>query len=272
MRDDPEEATLEAMARLLREEAASEDARLDQLAQGTLDAATRASLEADAAHDPGLAADMELHLPLSEPVQAQLRSIARAGLNQPEELDEEVGSAPAVKAKVKPWWRRRRSLWAFAPSLALAASLAAVLIAPQLSPPPPPLPTYAFLAQAGDATKRGPDDVPDKVDRRTVREDSEVSLVMRSSDVVEATGVRAVLFVLDADGAHQLPIEPTERNGAFLFRGDAAELTGGRRGALDLVMRVEREGLNLSPPPDAAPRSGQGWFSQGVSLDVTARP
>lgn len=258
------------MARLLREEATSQDPRLDQLAEGTLDETSRASLEADAAADPALAVDVELHQPLPELVRARLRSIARAGLTQPETAADEPESVPSI-ASARAGTKRRR--WASAAGLALAAGLAAVVVGPQLfAPPPRPLPTYAFVVQAGDATTRGPGEAFEKPDRRTVREDSEVSLVMRSSSGLEADDIRAVLFVLGSDGAHEVSLAPRRRNGAFLFRGQAALLTGGRRGALELVMRVEREGLTLAPPSDAAPHSGEGWFSQGVSLEVKARP
>lgn len=259
------------MGRLLQSEEQTPDPRLERLAHGTLEDDARAALEVEAENDAELARDVALHKPLSDALQDRLLSIAEDGLAGPSGAG--VAEAPVVervppKRATPPKVSRR---WAYGAGLALAAGLSLVVISPEIfRAPPAPLPAYTFSARAGDAALRGETPAPEAA-RRMLREDSEVSLIMRA-DGETRDEIRARLFALDASGAHEVALTPVRRNAAFLFRGTAEALSGGRRGHVDLVMRVERPGLRLAPPTDAAPRSGPGWTSTGVHLEILARP
>lgn len=274
MSETPEEAMLKAMGRGLHEEERALDARLERLADGSLEGSARAALEADAARDPDLAGDVELHRPLSDTLHARLLSIAQDGLARADGPSAKSPEGVELDRPAPPPAPKAVRRWTYGAGLALAAGLALFVLSPDLfRAPPTPLPPFTFSAKARDAKLRGDAPAPAAdAERRPLREDSEVSLVMRSDAAAMDGEIRARLFALDAMGAHEIALEPTQRNAAFLFRGTAAALSGGRRGPVDLVMRVERAGLSLAPPPDTTSRTGPGWMSTGVRLEIRPRP
>ena len=239
-----EEDVLAAMADLIRAESANPDPRLERLARDELTEAETAQLYEDAARDPELARQVQLHAPMPDRVKERLYEVAAAGLRP---------------RRPRRWW------WTGAGSLALAAAAASFFL---MMASPASLPEYVFKAQGQDVMFRGA--AGEAGASRTLRADSKLALILRPK--VKVDDVQGRLFVMANGVIRASSVVPEHSpDGAFRWRGTAEELTGLPAGEATLVAVVARPGsLPLSRELAAKSNRGPGW--QAAAVHVLIRP
>lgn len=240
-----DEDALKAMGRMLQTDDIHEE-MLRRLSEGRLSVEDHDALISASADDPALADAVVLHEPLSATVQEKLRITATMGLK--------------AKAEVTPL--RRPQAWLAVASVALAASLAGVVVS-RASLGPQPLPRYELLIRGGDAQMRSDaPPTPATGEARVLREDSPLTVALRPvSDSLGA--VEAALFARAPTEDWQLvDVRPEKMGAAFRFQGSARSLAGGRTGQVDLRVVMHR--------PNSVPDPKQ--TATAFDLSVVVRP
>ena len=231
---------------LMHTEDESVDPRLSRIAAGTLSDEERRALEADAAHDPEIAAALALHEPLSPGVVKKL-------------------SATAVLASRPP---RRVSLikrGGLIGGLLAAAIVAGVYLNLMRGDTFDPLPAYRIETHQASEWRSS-----EAVDTPSLMADQLFAIIVRPASAVEPP-VAGALWVMSGETVRRSPISPEiSAEGALRWQGAARALSDGLVGPVIFVAVVGRPNALPDAPPRPVTNSGPGY--RALKVEKTIRP
>lgn len=218
-----EGTTMKELGKIIREQEAAVDERLELLAEGTLSSQEAAELREALSENPEL---YEAFEPLGSEIESRLVEIAHAGLSDHEE---------AATENVVPLTSGRRWRRMVAPLMAVAAAAALVAIVPQEDP----LPKYDYAVLAADKMERGDFDA----EELRLRNDSIISMQLRPNEPITGD-MEAAVFVRINGVVHKSDLSPeVSASGAVRVRGRAFDVLGITHGKADIALVVCRVGL-----------------------------
>jgi hypothetical protein len=226
---------LKALAELEREEDQAVDPRLEALARGTIDPATRAELEATKSKD-----EVDAYTPVGDAAQERFLAGAVAAFHG------STSSNVVVELAAK----RRRKLTSGLVVLAIAASVSMIFLRPSSTSPP----AYVLEISAGDRTLRSGDLPENEVPR--FAPSSRIEVVLRPATAIEDE-LEARAFYAGPGEVRSLPkvVEKSD-GGAFRFAGRVDEVLPGATGEIELGF--------LIGPKGSLPTDQEAWQNRAA--------